>query len=29
MGGEICLKMGFNPSTVRHGRVGGDHLHER
>ena len=28
MGGEICSKMEFNPSTIRHERVSQDHLHE-
>ena len=28
MGGEICPKMDFNLTTVRHGRVNQDHLHE-
>ena len=28
MGGEICPKMDFNLTTIRHGRVNQDHLHE-
>ena len=28
MGGEICPKIDFNPTTIRHGRVSRDHLHE-
>ena len=28
MGGEICLKMDFNPPTIRHVRVSRDHLYE-
>ena len=28
MGGEICPKMDFNPTTIRHGRVNQNHLHE-